>query len=67
VVDIEYGEVGVLENIIDNNVNPLIQVLKGDKEMLIPFIDGLIQKVDREKQELHVAAPQGLIEMYLEA
>ncbi|SFT43242.1 16S rRNA processing protein RimM [Lishizhenia tianjinensis] len=67
VIDATYGEVGILESIIDNNVNPLIQVLNGEKEVLIPFIDGLIQKVDRANKELHVAAPDGLVEMYLEA
>lgn len=64
-VDKTYGEVGIIEQVMDNNVNPLIQVMKDEKEVLIPFIPGLIQKVDRQAKTLHVAAPEGLIEMYL--
>jgi 16S rRNA processing protein RimM len=46
-------------------VNPLIQVINGEKEILIPFIDGLVQKVDRKSKTLHVTSPEGLIEMYM--
>lgn len=66
VIDANYGEVGVLEQVVDFKVNPLLQVLNGEKEVLIPLIDGTIQKVDRKKKELHVSAPAGLIELYLE-
>lgn len=65
-VDQVFGEAGVIEQIIDNSVNPLIQVMRGEQEILIPFVDGLIQRVDRENKTLYVQAPEGLIEMYLE-
>ncbi len=64
-IDTNYGEVGLIEQVIDNNVNPLIQVMNGEKEVLIPFINGLVQKVDRQSKTLHVTAPEGLIEMYM--
>jgi 16S rRNA processing protein RimM len=63
--DTRYGEVGIVEQVIDNNVNPLIQVMNGEKEILIPFIDGLVQKVDRKAKTIHVTSPEGLIEMYM--
>lgn len=65
VIDANYGEVGVLEQVVDLPVNPLLQVMNGEKEVLIPFIEGLVTKVDREKKELHVVAPEGLIDLYL--
>ena len=65
VFDINFGEVGVLEQVIDLAVNPLLQVMRGEKEILIPFITGLVTKVDRDKKELHIAAPEGLIELYV--
>ena len=65
VIDANYGEVGVLEQVVDLPVNPLLQVMNGEKEVLIPFIEGLVKKVDREKKELHVVAPEGLIDLYL--
>lgn len=66
VIDTNYGEVGTLEQVVDFKVNPLLQVMNGEKEVLIPLIDGTVQKVDRKKKELHVTAPVGLIELYLE-
>lgn len=65
VIDESFGEVGVLETIIDLAVNPLIQVKKGEKEVLIPLLKDLVQKVDRQNKELHIKAPEGLIEIYL--
>ncbi|MCR9173143.1 MAG: 16S rRNA processing protein RimM, partial [bacterium] len=61
-----YGEVGVLEQVVDFKVNPLLQVMNGEKEVLIPLLDDTVQRVDREKKELHVVAPDGLIALYLE-
>ena len=66
VFDSSYGEVGQVKQIIDYKVNPLIQIMNGEKEVLIPLLKDAILKVDREKKELHVQSPPGLIEMYLE-
>jgi 16S rRNA processing protein RimM len=65
VFDKNYGEVGILESIIDLSKNPLIQVINGSKEVLIPMIKEIITKVDRENKELHLIAPDGLVELYL--
>lgn len=66
VIDAAYGEVGELKQIIDYKVNPLIQIFKGEKEVLIPLLKDAILKVDRTKKELHIQSPEGLIELYLE-
>ncbi len=66
VMDARYGYVGQLEQVVDFKVNPLLQVMNEDKEVLIPLLDGTVQKVDRKKKELHVTTPEGLIELYLE-
>jgi 16S rRNA processing protein RimM len=66
VVDEKYGVVGELQSIIDLSVNPLIQVLNGSKEVLIPLLDGLVKKVDRKSKTLTISAPEGLIELYLD-
>ena len=65
VVDASFGEVGELTSIIDLAKNPLIQVMSGEKEVLIPFRKDMVLKVDRENKELHIKAPEGLIEIYL--
>ncbi len=65
VIDSVHGDVGILDAVIDLKANPLLQIQKGDKEILVPLIEGVVQKVDRAKKELHIITPDGLIELYL--
>lgn len=65
VIDSRLGDIGTLEQVVDLKVNPLLQVNKEGKEILIPLIDGVVTKVDRRKKELHVQTPEGLVELYL--
>jgi 16S rRNA processing protein RimM len=65
VIDKHYGEVGVLEAVIDFQVNPLIQILKDGREVLIPLREGLVKKLDRKNKIMNIEAPEGLIELYL--
>jgi 16S rRNA processing protein RimM len=65
VVDVHYGEVGKLESIVDLQVNPLIQIMKDEKEVLIPLIEGVVVELDRKKKIMTINAPAGLIELYL--
>ena len=39
-------------------------IKSGDKEILIPSVDEIIQKIDRKEKEIHIIAPEGLIELY---
>jgi 16S rRNA processing protein RimM len=64
-IDVLYGEVGKIVQIIDLPVNPLIQVEANGKEVLIPFVKDLIQEVDRTNRILKVKAPEGLYDIYL--
>jgi len=66
VIDEMKGDIGVLEQVIDLKVNPLLQIMKDDKEILVPLLEGLVKKVDRTKKELYISAPEGLIDLYLE-
>lgn len=65
VVDNQFGEVGELVDIIDLSVNPLLQIQRDKKEVLVPLIDGLVTQVDRDSKVLYISAPAGLIELYL--
>lgn len=65
VIDAEFGEVGTIDQIIDLAVNPLIQIKNGEKEILVPFVNNLVQRVDRANKTLYIAAPEGLIAVYL--
>jgi 16S rRNA processing protein RimM len=65
VMDEVHGDIGTLALVIDLKVNPLLQIMNGEKEILVPLIDGVIKKVDRENKTLHIKAPDGLVELYL--
>ncbi len=63
--DEKKGFVGKLVSIIDLSVNPLIQIDAEGKEVLIPLIDGVVKALDRKAKKMTIAAPDGLIDLYL--
>lgn len=65
-IDKVKGEVGTIEGLEGEGVNPLLIVNIKGKEVLLPFAEDLITKVDDSKQQLFYEAPEGLIDMYLE-
>jgi 16S rRNA processing protein RimM len=65
VIDEEKGDIGILEQVIEYPAQPLFQVMKNGVEVLIPVIDEVIKKVDRDNKTLYIAAPKGLIDLYL--
>ena len=65
VVDQQYGNIGLVEDILELPYQSLFRIRFGDKEVLIPIVDDIIQKVDRKKKQLLIKAPEGLIEIYL--
>jgi 16S rRNA processing protein RimM len=65
VIDAIHGNIGILKQVMDLPRQSLLQIANGDKEILIPLVDEVIVKVDRKKRELHIRAPEGLIDFYL--
>lgn len=65
VVDSVYGDIGVLEQVIDYPAQPLFQIMKNGVEVLIPVVDQVIDKVDRKLKTIFITAPNGLVELYL--
>ncbi len=65
VEDEEKGAIGVINEIFDNMTQPIMSINYNGKEILIPIIDEVIKKVDRENKTIYIKAPQGLIDIYL--
>lgn len=65
VIDAAKGNIGEAVTVIDRLQQPVLQVGAGRHEILIPLAPGVVQKVDRQARELHIAAPEGLIDIYL--
>lgn len=65
VVDSEHGDIGCIEQVLEYPAQPLFQITKNGTEILIPVIDEVIKKVDREQKTIYIEAPNGLIDLYL--
>ena len=63
-IDSEVGPFGTCQEVMDSSAQPLFKVLDGDKEILIPAVDDFIDRIDRDKKEIHMHCPPGLIELY---
>jgi 16S rRNA processing protein RimM len=65
VIDKEKGPIGVIEDVLDLQHQAIMQIRHGDKEILVPISDAIIQKVDRINRQIEIEAPEGLIDIYL--
>lgn len=65
VVDVNFGEVGVIAHINDKAAQPLFEIDREGNEIFIPMIDDFIKKLDRKNKTIEVETPEGLIELYL--
>lgn len=66
VVDASKGNIGNIASVIDYPAQPLFQIMNSDTEILIPILDQIIDKVDRENKTIYIVAPEGLIDIYLQ-
>lgn len=65
VIDKEKGDIGIIESVIDYPAQPLFSIIFNGKEILMPIIDSVIEKVDREAKIMYINAPVGLVDLYL--
>jgi 16S rRNA processing protein RimM len=64
VFDLNYGKIGILEDIIDFQQNPLFRIVNGSKEILVPIQPQFIQKIDKSKKCFTINTPPGLIDLF---
>lgn len=62
-VDVEFGEIGIIEEILENPGQALCLVKQGDKEYFIPFVDGLIMDIDKRRKLITFDLPEGLLDI----
>lgn len=65
VIDEYHGETGIIERIKKLPMQNIFVIKKNDKEILIPVVENFIVKIDIQKKIIEIAAPQGLIDLYL--
>ncbi len=65
VTDKNYGDIGIIEDFIDNKNNPLIAINHNNNEILLPFNQDFILSIDTENKILNIESPEGLINLYI--
>jgi 16S rRNA processing protein RimM len=65
-VDRVYGDIGLVEEILDRPEQKIVRIMFGKKEILVPLTDEIIMKVDRKRKVLHLDTPPGLIDLYID-
>ena len=66
VIDQRLGDIGTVHAILDNAAQPIFEIFKGQKQILVPMIDSFIIEVNRKDNELVLNTPIGLVDLYLE-
>lgn len=61
VVDIHYGEIGFLNQVIQHSENPLMLVTNGKNEIYIPLQEEFIVEIKEKEKIILVDCPEGLI------
>lgn len=65
VVDENEGEIGNVIEHLDFPANPQLLVKHKEGEILIPISDHFYKGIDKEKREIYVSLPPGLVEVNL--
>ncbi len=60
--DAKYGNIGIIRNIEDYNGNMVLQMMDGNREILISLFPGLISNVNQKTKTLYMTAPEGYFE-----
>ena len=63
VIDEHEGELGKISMILEYPEQDIFQIISDEKEILIPFNDVFIKKIDEENQILYMDLPEGLIDI----
>ena len=66
VIDVNDGELGTLDEIIEYPQQELGVLIINKKEILIPLNEHTVQNIDESKKELTVEMPAGILDVYKE-
>jgi 16S rRNA processing protein RimM len=66
VIDANRGECGTVRTVLEMPQQALLAIDFNGKEILVPIVDEIVKKIDRKTKTIHIEAPEGLIELYLE-
>ena len=62
--DEEHGDLGEVTSLEGTAKNPVLVILRGEQEVMVPLAEEMILGMDPEENVLLVRTPPGLIDMY---
>ncbi len=65
VIDAEHGDIGTISGLLEMPQQILFQIDNKGKEILIPANENFVKKIDHKNKKVEIAAPDGLIDLYL--
>ena len=63
VIDAELGTVGTILRVDEFPQQEMATVAYGDKEVFVPLLEAWIESVDKEEKTVHMALPEGLLDI----
>ena len=63
--DKNFGELGIITEVLDFPMQTILQIKRGDNDILIPAREEFIISIDRAKKVIELDAPEGLIDLYV--
>jgi len=66
VIDRHFGDLGIVEEILDYSQNIVFRITKEKQEVMVPVHDSIVENIDTRKKIIFINAPEGLIDLYLE-
>ena len=65
VIDRYYGELGICQEVLEYPHQAVLQIINPKGEILIPLVDDIVSKIDRDNKIIEIKAPEGLIDVYI--
>jgi len=63
VIDSTVGEIGTVHQLLEYSQNLLLQIMKGEEEILIPVSETIIKQIDHKEKKIWINAPEGLLQI----
>lgn len=59
-----HGDLGEVTAIEGTDKNPVLVILSGEQEVMVPLVEEMIVDLDMEERSLVIRTPEGLIDLY---
>lgn len=57
-----HGELGVLEDLIEDGGGTILRIVRSGAELLVPFVERFVVEIDRPARRVMLRLPEGLVE-----